>query len=130
MYDDQISGFTITYDIHNTPNRDYGNRQPRDNSAPNYIIRSGLGFTIPETSRPDISKYNIIAPRVPQLQRIYHGIIEEHSQLRPQYTSSQSHISRAFGNTHDDDNNEIEEIYFVEHEYDCNIIDCSHRYDN
>ena len=121
LYDDQIPGPT------NTPNRGYINRQPRGNSAPSYIIRSGLGPT-PETSRPDAPKYNITAPRVPQLQGVYHGTAEEHSQSRPQYTPSQSHIPRAFGNTHNDD--DAEEAYFVEHEHGCNVIGCPHRHDN
>ncbi|CAF9924082.1 hypothetical protein IMSHALPRED_006092 [Imshaugia aleurites] len=129
LYDDQIFGLTTsTHGTHNTSNRGYISRQPRGNSAPNYAIRSGLGPT-PETSRPDAPKYNTTAPRVPQLQGIYHGTTEEHSQSRPQYTPSQSHTPRAFGNTHDDDDG-AEKAYFVEHEHGCNMIDCPHRHDN
>ena len=132
MYNDQIPDFTIIiHGIHNTPNRDYENRQSRDNSgnsAPNYIIRFELrSTTAPKTSRFDISKYNITAPRFPQLQNIYHDIIKK-PQSRSQYTPSQSHIPRAFENNHDND--EIEKIYFVKHEHNCNVIDCSHRYNN
>ncbi|CAF9922809.1 hypothetical protein IMSHALPRED_005770 [Imshaugia aleurites] len=126
LYDDQIPGPT------NTPSRGYVSRQPRNNSAPSYTIRSGLGPTTtsaPENSRPDAPKYGTTAPRVPQLQGVYHGTTEEHSQSRPQYTPSQSHTPRAFGNTHDDDN-EAEEAYFVEHEHGCNVIGCPHRHDN
>ena len=126
LYDDQVPGLTTTHGTHNTPSR-YGSRQPRGNSAPNYTIRSGLGPTTPETSRPDAPKYNATAPRLPQLQGVYHGTTEE-SQSRPQYTPSQSHTPRAFGNTHDDD--EAEEAYFVEHEHGCNVIGCPHRHDN
>ena len=129
LYDDQIPGFSTTgHGTHNTPSRGgFGNRQPRGNSAPNYTIRSGLGPT-PETSRPDTPKYNATAPRLPQLQIVYHGTTEEHSQSRPQYTSSQSHTPRAFGNIHDDD--DAEKAYFVKHEHDCNVIDCPHRHNN
>ena len=132
MYNDQIFDFTIIiHNIYNTLSRDYENRQSRnnsDNSVFNYIIRSGLKPTIvSEISRFDILKYNITAPRFPQLQNIYHGIIKK-SQSRFQYISSQSHIPRAFGNIHDDD--EIEKTYFVKYEYNCNVIDYPYRHNN
>ena len=84
MYNDQIPGFNIIgHGTHNISDRDgFGSRQSRGNSVLNYIIRFGLGFTTPEISRPDASKYNIITPRVPQLQGVYHGTTEEHSQSR------------------------------------------------
>ena len=132
MYNDQISDFTIIiHNIRNTFNYDYGNRQSRDNSdnsASNYIIRSGLRSTIvSEIFRPNAPKYNTTVSRFPQLQNIYHDIIKK-SQSRSQYISSQSHIPRVFENIHND--NEIEKIYFVKHEYNCNVIDCPHRHNN
>ena len=130
LYNNQISDLTtITHGTHNTPNRGFGNRQPHGNSVPNYIIRSELEpTTAPKISRPDTPKYNITAPRIPQLQGVYHDTTEE-SQSRPQYTPSQSHISRTFDNIYDDDD-EVEEAYFVEHEHGCNVIGCPHRYNN
>lgn len=90
-------------------------RQPRG-SGPN--IRPGLGPTT-EKSRPEQAKYTTSTPGPPQ---IYHG-----TEYRP--APSQSHTTRAFGNTHDNDSEE-EEVYFVGHDHGCNVIDCPHRHDD
>ena len=76
LYDDQILDFIIIiHGIHNTFNRGYRNRQSRDNSAFNYIIRSGLRSIIntPKNFRFNVSKYIITISRVSQLQKIYHN---------------------------------------------------------
>ena len=129
MYNDQIFDFIINNETHNISNRGYINRQSRGNFVLNYIIRFGLKLisNALENSRLDISKYIIIIPKAFQLQKIYYDIIEKHSQSRSQYISSQSYIPRVFDNIHNDDN---EKIYFVEHEHNCNMIDCPHRNNN
>ena len=85
MYNNQIFNFIIIiHDIYNILNRDYKNRQLRDNFVLNYIIRSELNFiiNISKIFRFNILKYIIIISRIFQLQKIYHDTIEKYLQLR------------------------------------------------
>ena len=111
------------------PRQHYGNTRNRG-PAPN--IRPGLAPTLgpgnATISRPVAPTYGTTTPRTPQIYHVAPESNDSSTASHPQYTPSQSHTPRSFGNTHDDDEYN-EEAYFMDHEHGCNVIGCPHHHD-
>ena len=109
-------------------NNNYRNRGPASVYRLQYTFNKKNAFTSPSTT-PNII---ITTSRTlqPQTYRLETQIFYNASQSTSNFNKTPAiiHISRFYSNTHDNDDDDEAQVYFINHEHDYNVINYPHHH--
>lgn len=110
-------------------NNNYRNRGSTQVYRPQYLPNKKNTLTSPPTtSNITTTTPRTLQPQIYQPQaQVFYNTPQSPSNFNK--TSTIIHTPRSYDNTHNNNNDDEIQIYFINHEHDCNVIDYSHHYE-
>lgn len=113
-------------------NNNYRNRGPTPAVyRPQYLPNRGNSLTSPPTALNITTTTPGTLQPQPQTYRpeaqVFYGAPQSPSDFNK--TPATTHTPRSYGNTHDNDEDDEAQVYFMDHEHGCNVIGCPHHHE-